>query len=147
VDFCHAGRAFLFYWPSNRDLHSDCRTIARATTSLLVRIHRCVYRMSLHSIWYNSRHLYDYCALARVGESAIFTANINGEDYRAFNLRSAASRGILLTVSYLATSRRQLHKEKRTPPRHPSTPKNPGARTRNGAVHRESASPKTVPAA
>src|SRR5262249_49863831 len=49
-------------------------------------------------------------------------------------------------VLRLAASRKPLHKEIRTPPWHPSIPRSLSARTRNAAVRRESASPKTVPA-
>ena len=49
-----------------------CRSVAFAPKTLLVRIRRRLYRMYLHSLWDDSWRVYDYRALAPVGEDVVF---------------------------------------------------------------------------
>ena len=69
---------FVFVFTRDRDgnLYFDCRSMPFPPQILLVRPRHGVRRMSIHSFRNNSRHLYDYCALARARES-VFCCSAN----------------------------------------------------------------------
>jgi hypothetical protein len=56
---------------SNGDLYSNCRPISCASQTLLVRFRNGLHRMLVHSLWNNSRRVYDCCAFARIGPGII----------------------------------------------------------------------------
>ena len=135
-----------------------CRSVAFSPKTLLVRIRRWLYRMHLCPIRNDSWRVYDYRALARIGEDVIFAANIKGGEIDALVACAAASLDAIFSDRAVRASGnppafhsvvigKPQHKRIRTPPQRPSIPKNPSARTRNAAARRESASPKTVPGA
>src|SRR5213082_3231083 len=111
-----------------------------------------MYRMSFHSLRDDSWSIHDYRALARIGEDVIFAANIKGGEIDALVACAAASLDAIFSDRAVRASGnppafhsvvigKPQHKGIRTPPQRPSIPKNPGARTRNAAARRESASP------
>ncbi len=63
------------YRNSNGNLYSDCRSISCAPQTLLVRFHNGLHRMSLHSLWNNSRSVYDCCAFTRICAGIILYGN------------------------------------------------------------------------
>src|SRR5438874_13792394 len=60
-------------WNSNGDLYSHRRPIVRSPQALLVRTRNCLHRISLCYVRDDPRGLYDRCAFARIGESAVFS--------------------------------------------------------------------------